>query len=139
MVTGYMGEIKLIEGLIVAAETLGGEVIFFSLSGELVYSVQDICIIKDIALFTITLNFLFLRQNTQKVWIWLHFYILFRMLRNSAGVNIPCANTMVGTSGGIFHAGTILRSLLYNNSSICKRSITTRHISYCSRNCGRDG
>lgn len=51
--TGYMGEIKLIEGLIVAAETLGGEVIFFSLSGELVYSVQDICIIKDIALFTI--------------------------------------------------------------------------------------
>lgn len=35
MATGYMGEIKLIEGLIVAAETLGGEIIFFSLSGEL--------------------------------------------------------------------------------------------------------
>lgn len=35
METGYMGEIKLIEGLIVAAETLGGEIIFFSLSGEL--------------------------------------------------------------------------------------------------------
>ena len=33
--TGYMGEIKLIEGLIVAAETLGGEVIFFSMSGKI--------------------------------------------------------------------------------------------------------
>lgn len=33
LATGYMNEIKLIEGLIVAAETLGGEVIFFSLSG----------------------------------------------------------------------------------------------------------
>lgn len=33
--TGHMNEIKLIEGLIVAAETLGGEVIFFSLSGIL--------------------------------------------------------------------------------------------------------
>ncbi|XP_076242063.1 major facilitator superfamily domain-containing protein 6 [Calliopsis andreniformis] len=33
--TGHMGEIKLIEGLIVAAETLGGEVIFFSLSGKI--------------------------------------------------------------------------------------------------------
>ncbi|XP_047365966.1 major facilitator superfamily domain-containing protein 6 isoform X1 [Vespa velutina] len=30
--TGYMYKIKLIEGLIVAAQTLGGEVIFFSLS-----------------------------------------------------------------------------------------------------------
>ncbi|KAG7200607.1 hypothetical protein KM043_001165 [Ampulex compressa] len=35
MATGYMGEIKLIEGLTVAAETLGGEVIFFSLSGKI--------------------------------------------------------------------------------------------------------
>lgn len=35
MVTDCMKEIKLIEGLIVAAETLGGEVIFFSLSGIL--------------------------------------------------------------------------------------------------------
>ncbi|XP_011261876.2 major facilitator superfamily domain-containing protein 6 [Camponotus floridanus] len=35
MTTGYMGEIKLIEGLIVAAETLGGEIIFFSLSGKI--------------------------------------------------------------------------------------------------------
>lgn len=34
MMTGHMGEIKLIEGLIVAAQTLGGEIIFFSLSGE---------------------------------------------------------------------------------------------------------
>jgi len=34
MTTGYMGQIKLIEGLIVAAETLGGEIIFFSLSGK---------------------------------------------------------------------------------------------------------
>ncbi|XP_015598871.1 major facilitator superfamily domain-containing protein 6 [Cephus cinctus] len=33
--TGYMSQIKLIEGLIVAAETLGGEVIFFSLSGKI--------------------------------------------------------------------------------------------------------
>ncbi|XP_011058036.1 PREDICTED: major facilitator superfamily domain-containing protein 6-like [Acromyrmex echinatior] len=33
--TGYMSEIKLIEGLIVAAETLGGEIIFFSLSGKI--------------------------------------------------------------------------------------------------------
>ncbi|CAK9808396.1 Major facilitator superfamily domain-containing protein 6 [Anthophora quadrimaculata] len=33
--TGYMKEIKLIEGLIVAAETLGGEVIFFSFSGKI--------------------------------------------------------------------------------------------------------
>ncbi|XP_046599209.1 major facilitator superfamily domain-containing protein 6 isoform X1 [Neodiprion lecontei] len=33
--TGDMGQIKLIEGLIVAAETLGGEVIFFSLSGAI--------------------------------------------------------------------------------------------------------
>ncbi|KAK2584703.1 hypothetical protein KPH14_007037 [Odynerus spinipes] len=33
--TGYMSKIKLIEGLIVAAETLGGEVIFFSLSGKI--------------------------------------------------------------------------------------------------------
>ena len=35
MTTDCMREIKLIEGLIVAAETLGGEVIFFSLSGML--------------------------------------------------------------------------------------------------------
>lgn len=35
LATGYMNEIKLIEGLIVAAETLGGEVIFFSLSGKI--------------------------------------------------------------------------------------------------------
>lgn len=35
MATGYMGEIKLIEGIIVAAETLGGEIIFFSLSGNI--------------------------------------------------------------------------------------------------------
>ncbi|XP_020278961.1 major facilitator superfamily domain-containing protein 6 isoform X2 [Pseudomyrmex gracilis] len=35
MATGYIGEIKLIEGLIVAAETLGGEIIFFSLSGKI--------------------------------------------------------------------------------------------------------
>ncbi|XP_011164629.1 major facilitator superfamily domain-containing protein 6 [Solenopsis invicta] len=35
MATGYMGEIKLIEGLTVAAETLGGEIIFFSLSGKI--------------------------------------------------------------------------------------------------------
>lgn len=33
--TGYMGEIKLIEGLTVAAQTLGSEVIFFSLSGKI--------------------------------------------------------------------------------------------------------
>lgn len=35
MATGHMMEIKLIEGLIVAAQTLGGEVIFFSLSGTI--------------------------------------------------------------------------------------------------------
>ncbi|KAK1120051.1 hypothetical protein K0M31_012779 [Melipona bicolor] len=35
MITDCMREIKLIEGLIVAAETLGGEVIFFSLSGKI--------------------------------------------------------------------------------------------------------
>ncbi|XP_033342281.1 major facilitator superfamily domain-containing protein 6 isoform X2 [Megalopta genalis] len=35
LVTGHMSEIKLIEGLIVAAQTLGGEVIFFSLSGKI--------------------------------------------------------------------------------------------------------
>lgn len=34
-VTNHMERIKLIEGLIVAAETLGGEVIFFSFSGSL--------------------------------------------------------------------------------------------------------
>ena len=34
MATGYMNEIKLIEGLTVFAETLGGEVIFFTLSGN---------------------------------------------------------------------------------------------------------
>lgn len=34
-VTGYMTKIKLIEGFIVAAETLGGEVIFFTLSGKI--------------------------------------------------------------------------------------------------------
>lgn len=33
-----MVQIKLIEGLIVAAETLGGEVIFFSFSGILLNS-----------------------------------------------------------------------------------------------------
>lgn len=32
--TGHMTQIKLIEGLVVAAETLGGEVVFFSLSGK---------------------------------------------------------------------------------------------------------
>lgn len=30
--------IKLLEGLIVAAETLGGEVIFFSISGEVPFT-----------------------------------------------------------------------------------------------------
>ncbi|XP_015434895.1 PREDICTED: major facilitator superfamily domain-containing protein 6 [Dufourea novaeangliae] len=35
LATGHMSKIKLIEGLIVAAETLGGEVIFFSLSGKI--------------------------------------------------------------------------------------------------------
>ncbi|XP_032675202.1 major facilitator superfamily domain-containing protein 6 [Odontomachus brunneus] len=35
MATGYMSEIKLIEGLTTAAETLGGEIIFFSLSGKI--------------------------------------------------------------------------------------------------------
>lgn len=35
MATGYMDEIKLIEGLTVAAETLGSEIIFFSLSGKI--------------------------------------------------------------------------------------------------------
>ncbi|XP_076650977.1 major facilitator superfamily domain-containing protein 6 [Halictus rubicundus] len=35
LATGHMSEIKFIEGLIVAAETLGGEVIFFSLSGKI--------------------------------------------------------------------------------------------------------
>lgn len=35
MATSHMREIKLIEGLIVAAETLGGEVIFFSMSGKI--------------------------------------------------------------------------------------------------------
>lgn len=35
MTTNCMSKIKLIEGLIVAAETLGGEVIFFSFSGKL--------------------------------------------------------------------------------------------------------
>lgn len=39
-VTGHMGQIKLIEGLIVAAETLGGEVIFFSLSGNEFSTIQ---------------------------------------------------------------------------------------------------
>ncbi|XP_076630377.1 major facilitator superfamily domain-containing protein 6 isoform X2 [Colletes latitarsis] len=34
-VTGHMNEINLIEGLTVAAETLGGEVIFFSFSGKI--------------------------------------------------------------------------------------------------------
>lgn len=34
MATGYMSEIKLIEGLTVAAETLGGEIICFSFSGN---------------------------------------------------------------------------------------------------------
>lgn len=33
--TGHMHQIKLIEGFVVAAETLGGEVIFFSLSGKI--------------------------------------------------------------------------------------------------------
>ncbi|XP_034952172.1 major facilitator superfamily domain-containing protein 6-A [Chelonus insularis] len=33
--TNHLHQIKLIEGLIVAAETLGGEVIFFSLSGKI--------------------------------------------------------------------------------------------------------
>ncbi|KAL0114118.1 hypothetical protein PUN28_011437 [Cardiocondyla obscurior] len=35
MTTGHMSKIKLIEGLTVAAETLGGEIIFFSLSGKI--------------------------------------------------------------------------------------------------------
>lgn len=43
MATGYMGEIKLIEGLIVAAETLGGEIIFFSLSGKKILVSQSLC------------------------------------------------------------------------------------------------
>ncbi|XP_066599313.1 major facilitator superfamily domain-containing protein 6 isoform X2 [Prorops nasuta] len=34
--TGYMADVKLIEGLIVAAETLGGETIFFSFSGKII-------------------------------------------------------------------------------------------------------
>ncbi|XP_063992327.1 major facilitator superfamily domain-containing protein 6-A isoform X1 [Diachasmimorpha longicaudata] len=33
--TNHLDQIKLIEGLIVAAETLGGEVVFFSLSGKI--------------------------------------------------------------------------------------------------------
>lgn len=37
MATGHMAEIKLIEGLTTAAETLGGEIIFFSLSGNVGY------------------------------------------------------------------------------------------------------
>lgn len=34
METGHFHHIKLLEGIIVAAETLGGEVIFFSISGK---------------------------------------------------------------------------------------------------------
>lgn len=37
MATGYMSEIKLIEGLITAAETLGGEIIVFSFSGNVYF------------------------------------------------------------------------------------------------------
>lgn len=33
-VSGVMSHVKLIEGLVIAAETLGGEVIFFSYAGE---------------------------------------------------------------------------------------------------------
>lgn len=33
--TGYMGSIKLIEGCVVAAECLGGEIIFFLISGRI--------------------------------------------------------------------------------------------------------
>lgn len=34
---GTMANIKLLEGLTIAAETLGGEVIFFSLSGKIAF------------------------------------------------------------------------------------------------------
>lgn len=34
-VTGHMGSIKLIEGIVVAAECLGGEIIFFLISGKI--------------------------------------------------------------------------------------------------------
>ena len=34
LATGTMAKIKFLEGLTIAAETLGGEVVFFPLSGE---------------------------------------------------------------------------------------------------------
>lgn len=56
MATGYMSEIKLIEGLTTAAETLGGEIIFFSLSGNvyLVFTLFHVTHIEFLVPMTIT-------------------------------------------------------------------------------------
>lgn len=76
--TGHMGQIKLIEGLIVASETLGGEVIFFSLSGTyktLVKVLKKITVLYYITQFSC-------RENFEETWLWIHFCALLRLLCN---------------------------------------------------------
>lgn len=52
MTTNYMSKIKLIEGLIVAAETLGGEVIFFSFSGKLFIYIIKFYILHNFCIYS---------------------------------------------------------------------------------------
>lgn len=79
------------------------------------------------------------RQNIEEIWIRLHFYLLFRVLRITTRINILSADTVVGTSSGTSHAGANVRALLHNNSSIRERSRTPWDISHCSRDRGWNG
>lgn len=130
MTTNYMSKIKLIEGLIVAAETLGGEVIFFSFSGRLFIYIIKFYILHNFCIY----SYFFYRQNPKEIRIWIYFYILFYMLCLTTWINFISIKSMVGNTNRVIYARTYLCTLLYNNSCLCKQNCSTWYISYDSRN-----
>ncbi|XP_052128997.1 major facilitator superfamily domain-containing protein 6 isoform X1 [Frankliniella occidentalis] len=64
MASGAMSHVKLIEGLVIAAETLGGEVIFFSYAGKMIEKLgYEHCLSLSFVFYALRLGLISLANN----------------------------------------------------------------------------
>lgn len=142
--TGYMSQIKLIEGLSIFAGFFGSKVIFFFMSGNVKKFIFcfTFCYIKynyvqlEIFCFKNNNKFLLFRQNIEQIWIRLHIYILLFILRAEDGIGVFSANTMACSFDRNNFAGANVCTFSHNNSNVCEHNITIWYIGYHSSNCG---
>ena len=102
--------VKLIEGMIVAGETLGGEVVFFSISGITSPNVPQTQLTPNLNVLRFDIEEIRTRSLLEHVLL---------VLRPAVWSDFRGAVTVVDISRGVGFPRTNLRSDLHHNSGVC--------------------